>query len=186
MVYLSALWLPILLSAVLVFIASSIIHMVLQIHKNEYKKLPGEENLLEAMRKEGLARGEYMFPCAPSFKESGSPEMQEKYKRGPCGIMTVLPSGAPAMVKGLVLWFFYSVVISVFVAYIASRTLSAGTPYLSVFRITGAVAVLAYAVSYLPDYIWRGKPLGATFWHVFDGVVYGLLTAGVFGWLWPS
>jgi hypothetical protein len=186
MVYLSALWLPILLSAVIVFIASSIIHMVLQIHKNEYKKLPGEENILEAMRKEGVVPGEYMFPCAPSFKESGSPEMQEKYKRGPCGIMTVLPSKAPAMGKGLVLWFIFSLVISVFAAYIASRTLSVGTPYLTVFRITGTVAVLAYAISALPDYIWKGKPLGSTILHVVDGVIYGLLTAGVFGWLWPS
>ncbi len=53
MVYVTALWLPILLSTVLVFIASSIIHIVLPYHRSDHKKLPNEEKLLEAMRNGG-------------------------------------------------------------------------------------------------------------------------------------
>jgi len=186
MVFLSALWLPIILSAVLVFIVSSIIHMVLQTHKNEYKKLPGEESIMTAMRQEGVTPGQYAIPCASSMKEMGSPEMLQKYNQGPVAYMTILPSGPPAMAKGLVLWFLYSVLISVFVAYIASRTLGTGPEYLTVFRITGTVAVLAYATTYFPDSIWKGAPWSTTFKHIVDGIVYGLLTAGVFSWLWPS
>jgi hypothetical protein len=186
MVYLSALWLPVILSAVLVFIVSSIIHMVLQTHKNDYRKLPGEEKIMAAMRQEGVAPGLYVTPRASSMKEMGNPEMLKKYNEGPVSFLTVLPSGPPAMTKGLIQWFLYSVLISLFAAYIASRTLSAGTEYLTVFRITGTVAVLGYGITYLPDSIWKGLPWSITFKNVVDGVVYGLVTAGVFSWLWPS
>lgn len=186
MVSLAALWLPILLSAVFVFIASSILHMALQLHKGEYGKLPGEENILEAMRKEGVTRGEYMFPCAGSFKDAGSPEMQEKYKQGPCGFMIVAPTGPPSMGKPLALWFIYSLVISIFVAYLASRTLAAGAEYLTVFRVTGTVAFLSYAMSHVQQSIWKHVAWRSTLLHLFDGLVYGLMTAGAFGWLWPS
>jgi hypothetical protein len=112
--------------------------------------------------------------------------MQEKYKQGPCGFMTVVPSGTPAMGKNLVQWFIYSIVIGIFVAYITSRTLSADAEYLSVFRIAGAVAFISYAMGYVPNSIWMGVPWRSTLLHVFDGLIYGLVTAGMFGWLWPS
>jgi len=186
MVYLSALWLPILLSAVLVFVASSIIHMVLQFHKHEYKKLPDEESISTAMRTAGVARGEYAIPHAGSLKNAGTAEMQQKYQQGPCGYVTIVANGAPAIGKGLVLWFLYSVVISVCVAYIAGRTLVLGTEYLTVFRVTGTVACLAYAAAIIPNSIWKGTPWSSTLKHVLDGLVYGLVTAGAFAWLWPS
>ena len=185
MVQLTVLWLPILLSAVFVFVVSSIIHMVLKYHQNEYKKLPNENGVLETMRQEAPSPGQYVFPCAPSWKEAGTPEMVKKYEQGPCGLMTVMPNGAPKMTKSLVLWFLYSVVISVFAAYICGRNLPAGTEYITVFRFTGAVAVLGYAVGNLPNYIWWGTPWKTTLTGIFDGVIYGLVTAGTFGWLWP-
>ena len=39
---LGALWLPIVLSALLVFVVSAIIHMVLKYHNRDYKQLPNE------------------------------------------------------------------------------------------------------------------------------------------------
>jgi hypothetical protein len=186
MVSLTALWLPILLSAVGVFIVSSIIHMLLRFHKGEYGKLPGEANILEAMRKEGVSRGEYMFPCADSLKESSTPEMQEKFKQGPVGLMVVMPDGTPSMGKSLVTWFLYSIMVGIFVAYITSRTLPAGSEYLAVFRIAGAVAFIAYSVAHASNSIWKGVPWSSTFKHAVDGLVYGLVTGGFFGWLWPS
>ena len=48
MVGLTTLWLPVLLSAVLVFIASSIIHTLLNYHWTDWDKIPGEDNVLEA------------------------------------------------------------------------------------------------------------------------------------------
>ena len=185
MVYVTELWLPILLSAVAVFVTSSVINMLLPYHRSEYKKLPNEEKLLEAMRNEGVAPGLYVFPHAAKPKAMGSAEMIEKYKRGPVGMVTVMPSRPPAMGKYLTMWFLFCVVMGVFVAYLAGRTLHPGSEYLAVFRIAGTVAFLGYGATQLTDSIWKGQAWSATLKHLFDGLVYGLLTAGVFGWLWP-
>jgi hypothetical protein len=182
---LSDLWLPILLSAVFVFVVSSILHMVIPIHKGDYKKLPGEQRVLEEMRAQGVQPGSYMFPCAGSMKEMGSPEMIDKCNLGPVGYLTVVPSGPPAMGKSLVQWFLYTVVIGMLVAYAAALGLDRGTAYLPVFRLTGTIAILGYAVGALPDSIWKGQSWAVTLKFIFDGVVYGLVTAGTFGWLWP-
>ncbi len=185
MVPITSLWIPILVSAVIVFIASSILHMVLQYHRSEYRKLPNENVLMEAIGKENVQPGFYAFPHTTGPKEMNSPEMIEKFKRGPVGYLTLIPKGAPAMGKYLILWFSYCVLIGVFVAYLTGRTTSAGTHYLAVFRIAGTIAFLGYGVGFILDSIWKGQPWSATLKHVFDGLIYGLLTAGTFGWLWP-
>ncbi|HEX9734367.1 MAG TPA: hypothetical protein VGG06_20535 [Thermoanaerobaculia bacterium] len=186
MVALTALWLPILLSAVAAFIASSILHMVLTYHRSDYSPLPGEANIQAAMRKEGVARGHYVLPHCTDMKEMTKPEVKEKYEKGPVALITVMPSGLPSMAKPLVSWFVYCVVISVFVAYLAGRTLAAGTDYLMVFRVAGTTAFLGYAAAQATNSIWGGLPWGITIKHMFDGLIYALLTAGFFGWLWPS
>ena len=180
------LWLPILLSAVFVFVVSSIVHMVLPIHKGDYRKMPGEASVLEAMRARGVQPGEYMFPCPESMKDMCSPGMVEKYNQGPVGILTVLPSGPPRMGKCLVQWFLYLIVIGIFVGYITSLALTAGAEYMRVFRVSGTVAILAYTVCNLPASIWKGQKWSTTFKFMFDGMLYGLVTAGTFGWLWPD
>ncbi len=186
MVSLTALWLPIVLSAAVVFIASSVIHMVFKYHNSEYHKLPNEEKLLDAMRAENVAPGFYAFPHCGSAKEMGSPEMQERYKKGPCGMLNVIPTGPPAMAKKLVGWFVYCLVVGFFAAYLASRTLAPGTHYLQVFRVVGCVSFMGYGFAHLSDGVWNMKLWSMSLKHLFDGLVYGLLTAGVFGWLWPS
>ena len=185
MVPIAALWLPILLSAVIDFIASSIIHIALPIHRSDYRKLPDEEKAMDTLRTTGLTPGRvYFFPFT-THKEMKSPAMVEKFKRGPVGMLTILPSGPPSVGKNLVQWFIYCLLIGVFVAYITGRTLHPGAHYLSVFRVAGSVAFLGYAFGQIQDSIWKGQTWGVTFKHVFDGLIYGLLTAGTFGWLWP-
>jgi hypothetical protein len=186
MIPLTELWLPILLSAVFVFVASSVIHMALPIHRGDYRKLPDEDALLEALRAHGLQPGHYMFPLPASMKDMNTPEMREKYQRGPVGTMTVLPNGPPAIGTNLILWFLYSVLIGIFVAYIGSLALPRGAEYRAVFRVCGTVAILAYALASVPESIWKGQRWGVTLKFIFDGVVYGLVTAGTFGWLWPE
>lgn len=186
MEFLTELWLPILLSAAFVFIVSSIIHMALPIHKGDCKKLANEDAVLEAMRSAGVGPGAYMFPCASSMKDMGSPEMVEKYKRGPVGWMTVMPPGGFNMGRSLVWWFIQSLIISLLAAYIGWHSLGAGAPYLTVFRITGAAAILGYSIGHMHDSIWKGGSWGTTLKFMFDGVIYGLVTAGAFGWLWPD
>lgn len=185
MVYLTALWLPIVLAAVVVFLASFILHMVIPHHRNDHRKLPNEEAVLEAMRKEGVSPGNYYFPRPAGPKDMKSPEMMEKYEKGPVGIMNILPSGPPAMGKSLVLWFVYCLVLGVFVAYITGRTLGPGAEYLAVFRVAGATGFLGYALGHLHESIWKGQYWSTTFKFLIDGLIYALVSAGVFAWLWP-
>jgi hypothetical protein len=184
MVALSALWLPIVLAAVIVFIASSILHMVLPYHRSDYKKLPGEEKVGAAIREAGVAPGLYMFPHT-THAEMKSPETAEKFKRGPVGTLNVRQSGPINMGKFLGLWFVYCLIVSYFTAYATGITLAAGTNYLVVFRVAGTVAFMTYGLSQLANGIWKGEPWGMVIKEVIDGLVYGLLTAGTFGWLWP-
>jgi hypothetical protein len=186
MVPLTALWLPILLSAVIVFVASSIMHMALPFHRSDYRKLPEEEKVLAALREAGVTPGrEYRFPFG-TMKELKTPGMQERFKRGPVGILTVMPGGVPAMGKYLTQWFLYCIVVSIFAAYLTGRTRLPGTTYLEVFRVAGTAAFLGYAPALAQNAIWRGATWGVTLKHVIDGFIYGLLTAGTFGWLWPK
>ncbi len=186
MMSLTDLWLPILVAGVFVFIVSSILHMVIPIHKSDYKKMSGEEKVLAEMRTQGVQPGGYSFPCAGTMKNMGSPEMVEKFNQGPVGFLTVVPSGVPAMGKSLTQWFMFSILVGVFIAYAAALGLDPGAAYMAVFRLTGTVAILGYAMGALPDSIWKGRGWGITLKFVFDGVVYGLVTAGTFGWLWPD
>jgi hypothetical protein len=184
MVSLAALWLPILLSAVIVFVASSILHMVLPYHKNDYSKLPDEEKVVAALRGMTLPRGLYIFPYC-THQEMKKPEMVEKYKLGPVGHMTIFQPGKINMGKYLGQWFVYCLIVAFFAAYLASRTLMPGTHYLQVFRVVGTAAFMAFGIGTLANGIWKGQPWGMTIKETVDGLIYGLLTAGTFGWLWP-
>jgi hypothetical protein len=182
MEFLTELWLPIVLSAVFVFIVSSVVHMALPIHKSDWKQLPDEDDVLDAMRQHGVKPGDYMFPFACGMKEMSTPEMTEKINRGPTGNMTVLPPGF-GMGRALGQWFAYSLVVSAFVAYVASFAMDASGDYMAVFRLTGTVATLVYATSNVTNSIWKGVAWSSTWKFVFDGVLYGLTTAGTFAWL---
>ncbi|HEX3104534.1 MAG TPA: hypothetical protein VHQ22_08805 [Terriglobales bacterium] len=185
MVPIHALWLPILLSAVIVFVASSIIHMALPIHKSDYRKLPDEEKALDTLRAAGVTPGrEYRFPFCTQ-KEMKSPEAIEKFKRGPVGLLVIMPSGTMKMGKFLGQWFVYCVVVSIFAAYLTGRTRAPGTEYLEVFRVAGCTAFIGYALAQAQNSIWRGVTWGVTLKHMLDGLIFGLLTGGTFGWLWP-
>jgi len=182
--FLTALWLPILLSAVIVFVASSILHMVLKYHQSDCYQLPNEEQTLSALRCAGLKPGYYHFPFT-THKDMKSPATQEKFKQGPVGLLTVLPSGPPAMGKYLGSWFGYCLLVGFFTAYISFHSVPSGANYLFVFRIAGATAFMAYGIGPLANGIWKGQPWGMTLKEAFDGLIYGLLVGGTFGWLWP-
>jgi hypothetical protein len=186
MVSLGELWLPILLSAVVVFVVSSVIHMVVKWHNNDWGSVPNEADVMGAMRSAGVKPGQYFFPNCQDFKDMATPEMQEKYNAGPVGFMTVLPDGVPGMGKSLILWFLYSLLISAIAGYVGTLALSHGAGYGDVFRVVGTAGVLGYAVSCITDSIWKGVSWTATLKFVIDGVLYGLATAGTFAWLWPD
>ena len=185
MTQLHLLWLPILLSSAIVFIVSSIIHMLSPWHKNDYPKLSNEEKVLDALRPLDIPPGEYMMPRPSSREEMKSPEFAEKLKKGPVLLMTVW-KGHLSMGKNLVMWFIYTVVIGLFAAYVTGRALPIGSAYLHVFRFAGATAFLGYSGALWQSSIWFNKPWSITLKSTVDGLIYALLTAGVFGWLWPQ
>ncbi len=186
MTTIAALWLPIILSAVIVFVASSIIHMAPLWHRGECPALPEQDRVQDALRPFNFKPGEYMLPRAKDMKSMQAPEFVERLNRGPVVIMTVIANGPMSMSKSLVRWFIYIVIVSIFAAYVAGATLPAGTSYLGVFRVAGTTAFIAYAVGLWQQSIWYSRPWSTTAKHTFDGLIYGLLTGGTFGWLWPT
>jgi hypothetical protein len=185
MVTILSLWPAILISAVLVWIASAIIWTILPHHKSDYKGLPDEEAARNALQPQDLKPGQYDIPHIASRADIKQPDVLKKFNDGPVGFFTVVPKGMPPMAKGMILSFIYYLIVGILIAYVTSRTLSPGVEYLTVFRLTGVVAWLAYGFGIFQDSIWFGRPWSSSLKHLGDTLIYGLLTAGVFGWLWP-
>jgi len=185
MVPIAALWLPIIISAVLVFVASTVIHMVLTYHKPDYRPVSDEEGLRQALKKQNLAPGQYHIPHVMDMADFKKPEVLKKFEEGPLAMITIRKAGPMTMTPALIQWFVYLLVISVFVAYLTGRVVAPGTDYLHVFRVAGTTAFLAYAGGQAMQSIWSGTPWSITIKNIFDGLVYSLLTAGSFGWRWP-
>ena len=182
---LTALWLPIVLSAVVVFLVSSIIHMLSPWHKGDYPKLPNEAQVMDALRPLNIPPGDYCMPRPSSSADMKSPEFAEKMARGPIVIMTVVTPGAMSMRRNLSLWMAYAAVVGVFAGYVAGRALPVGADYLHVFRFVGVTAFLSYSMALWQMSIWYNRSWVSTIKSTIDGLIYALLTAGMFGWLWP-
>ena len=181
-----SLWVPVLVSALAVFIVSSIMHMALKYHSADYKPLPNEEAVREALGKGSLAPGLYHLPTCPDMKSMGEPAVKAKFEQGPVGFVTIVPSGLPAMPKYLAQWFLFSLLVSFVSAYVARHTLHAGADGMLVMRITGAVAFTAYGFSNLVDSIWKGQPWANTGRALIDGAIYAVTTGVTFRLLWPA
>lgn len=184
MVPLQSLWLVVIVSAVVVFVASSIIWMALPIHKDDYKKLGDKEEGVRSLVR-GMAAGVYMFPWCTPKDEKNDPAAAQRVKEGPWGILNVVPKRW-SMGPMLGLWFLNLLIISILVAYVTRHGAPPGTPYMGVFRVAGVAALLGHVAGAMPSCIWHGRPWSQLPGQIFDAVVYALLTAGVFGWLWPK
>lgn len=185
MVALGALWLPILVAAVLVFFASYLLHMVLGYHRTDYRKVPSEDATMDALRPFNLAPGDYHFPSPASPAAMGNPEFLAKMKKGPVVMMTVFPPGDVRLGSRLAQWFVFCLVVGLFAAYLTSRALPPGAPYMQAFRFAGTVAFIGYGLAQWENTIWYNRAWQTTLKNTFDALVYGLLTGGAFGWLWP-
>jgi hypothetical protein len=185
MVPIGMLWLPLVLSAVIVFFASFIMHMLLPYHRGQLKRVPREDDVMAALRPFNIPPGDYGMPHVSTPKEMKDPAFLAKRQAGPVAFMTVMRPGSYSMGKYLAMWFAYSLVVNAFAAYIAGRALGPGVDYLQVFRFVGSTAFLGYSLALAQNSIWGGRAWSTTLTSIFDGLVYGLLTAGTFGWLWP-
>jgi hypothetical protein len=185
MAHTALLWLPVVLSAIIVFVASSIVHMGPFWHRRDFPALPREAEVLAALRPLALPPGDYMLPRAGDMKTYHSSEFTEKLRQGPVAVMTVLPNGPVSMGRNLALWFVYLLVVCLLVAVITGRVLPLGTAYPRVFKVSGAIAFLGYALALCQPSIWYGRSWRLTAKGFLDGLIYAALTAGTFGWLWP-
>ncbi len=176
-----SLWLPILASAIIVFVASALVWMVLPWHKSDFKKLPDEEAARRALK--GLVTGHYMVPYCMDPAELKNEAMRSKYIEGPQAFITVADNRLPQMWPKLVASFLYYVAVGVACAYMVSRTLPANAVYLEVFRIAGTTAFLAHGLAYVQDSIWFSRPWSLTAKNLMDALIYALLAGGTFGWL---
>ena len=183
---LGSLWLPGVVSAVAVFLLSSLLHMLLKYHRADFKRLADEDAVAEALRKAGPSPGVYFIPYCSEASQMKDPAMVKKFTDGPVVGLTVRPNGPPSIGRNLAQWFLLSLLVSFVIAYVARHTLSPGSPGLEVMRITGTVAFVAYGFGYFQDSIWKGIPWSNSLRGLIDAALYALTTGLVFRWLWPG
>jgi len=159
--------------------------MALPWHKGDCRKLPNEDAVMDALRPFAIPPGDYGIPRPSSMKDMKSPEFNEKMNKGPVMLITVLPNGPMSMGQSLILWFLHCIVVSLIAAYVTGRALPVGAVYLKVFRFAGTTAFVGYSLALWQMSIWYRRSWLTTFKSNVDGLIYALLTAGVFGWLWP-
>jgi hypothetical protein len=175
------LWIPILVSSMIVFVMSALVWMVLPWHKSDFRKAANEDALRVALQ--GADTGQYILPYCTNPAELKDEALARKFVEGPQAFITVIPNGMPRMGSKLVLSFVYYVVVGMLCAYVLTRTMSVDASYLEVFRISGTVAFIAYGIAYIQDSIWFGRPWSLTSKSLLDAMIYALLTGGAFGWL---
>src|SRR5215471_17670040 len=127
MITLTQLLLPALLSAILVFLVSSLIHMLTPWHAGDFARLPNEDAVLTALRPLNMAPGAYVAPRPSSMKEMGTDEFKAKLQRGPNVMINVMPNTSGGMGQQLGSWFVYAAVVALFAGYITSRAVAGGT-----------------------------------------------------------
>ena len=186
MVNVTELWLPILVSPVLIFLVSSVIHMLTPWHKDDYRTVPNEDGAMQALRPFGLAPGDYMMPRPSSMADMQSPAFLEKVRQGPKVVMTVLPAGPMTMTRNLVGWFAYLLVIAAIVGELYAMVLRRGADGHDVLHVTLITSFLGYAAALWQMTVWYNRSVGTTLRSTIDGLIYAAMTAGVFAYFWPG
>ena len=177
---------PIFLSSVVVFIVSTIVHMVLPWHKSDYPKMPNEEKVSDALRPFAIPPGDYFIPRVESRNDLNSPEFNNKLNKGPVILMTVFPNGRTKMGPTMFYWFLFLLIVGIFSAYVTGSALGPGAAFWQVFRFAGTTAFIGYCLALWEMFIWYKRSFSITIKATIDGLIFACFTAAVFGWLWPS
>ncbi|HAH47944.1 hypothetical protein [Gimesia sp.] len=178
---LTSLLLPVLLSAIALFFASFLSWMVVQLHKDDWKKMEQEDEFLKAMQDLNVPVGSYMFPGCQSSDEMKSKEYQEKWNTGPCGVMTVYPK--VNMGKNLGLTFVFFLVISFSLAYLATLAIPPGAEFMTVFRFMSTAGLLTFLAATIQHAIWFHNRITV---HIIESIAYAAIVGTIFGLMWPA
>ena len=157
-------WIPILLSTALTFLASSLVWTVLPHHKKDWAKFSGATVDLT-----NVPAGQYIMHQDQSADWYG---------------YLFIRRGKHNMGKALAYWASNLVLISLFVGYLVYHTTPRGTEYLQVFRVAGTAALLGFAGNIAQKSIWWGWRWDVTWKDLIDDIVYALLVAGTFAFYW--
>jgi hypothetical protein len=159
--------------------------MVFGYHAGDYKAVPRQDDVMGALRPFSIPPGDYCLPRPSSMKDMGSAEHKARVEKGPNLIFTVLPPDASFMGATMAKWFLYCVVAAFVTAYVTGVAYGPGATYPQIFRLAGTVGFASFAMA-LPQFsIWYRRSWKTTLLSMFDGLVYGCLIGGTFGWLWP-
>lgn len=181
-----SLWLPILLSAVVVFVISSLVHMVFKWHMPDYKGFANEDAVRAAIRAGNPAPGQYVLPYCKDMKDLASEAMTKKYQEGPVGFLRLAAPGPNNMGKSLGIWFLFTLVITTVAAYLAWRVCGLDPAQASrAAKWAGTISFIAFGFGGVPESIWMARPWVSTAKYLLDAALYGLGTGLVFYWLWP-
>ena len=179
------LWMPILVTAVAVFVASSLIHMVFKWHNSDYKKLANEDAVRDAIRAGAPAPGQYVVPHCADMKDMQNESMRQKFIDGPIGMLTLRKNGPPSIGGSLVQWFIYVLAVTSIAGAMAMRAFGMQGSAHGAGHLVGLICFLTYTGGSVQMGIWMGKPWSSVIKDALDGLIYATISALVFSWLWP-
>lgn len=180
------LWLPTLVAAVSVFVASSLIHMVFKWHNSDYRKLANEDDVLAAIRTGAPAPGQYVLPHCADMKDLQNESMQKKFREGPVGFLTLKRPGPPAMGGALAKWFVLNLVVATVAALVAAHVWGLrADANRAACHMVALITFLTYGGGSIQAGIWMGKPWTSVAKDLLDSVIYAVVSGAAFCWLWP-
>ena len=178
------LWLPILLSAAVVWIVSAVVWMALPHHKQDFIGLPDEDGFSDFIRKSGIKPGNYVFPDFRGREAMKSEKITKALEEGPVGHLSVWRT--PVTMGGkMVATFIVYLVVSTLIAYLAAVALPKAADFAKVFQVVGTAGILAYCFAFIPNNIWFGTHPRTIIASIIDGIFYGAITGAIFAWRWP-
>lgn len=185
-VTLTDLWMPILLGAILAWMASAAIHLALKYHNGDYRQLANEDEVAAAIRNGSPSPGLHSLPYCVDMKQMNDPAMQAKFTNGPVAFVTVFPNGMPPMGKLIGQQVLYFLVGCALIGWVAALVLAPGAPMDRVFCVVGSISFLAFGWAVVPFAIWYGHAWSTTAKYLLDALIYALVVGGCFAWLWPA
>jgi len=180
------LWMPILGASVIAWLASGLIHMLIKYHNSDFQKIENEDEVMTAVGQGSPSLGLHHFPHCADMSEMANEDMQQKMIKGPVGMLVMFPNGLPNMGKYLGQQFAYFLVGNALIAYCATLVLLPGAEFLTVFRFFSAVGFIAFGWACIPYSIWFGFQWSMTAKYLLDALIYALVVAATFAWLWPE
>jgi hypothetical protein len=180
-----SLLLPIVVSAVAVFVLTLIIHMT-PWHRSDYIRLPDEDGVMKVLRPLNIPPNDYMVPHPGSGEYMRSPEYDAKRAAGPVMIVTVAPSGPWNIGKMMGLWLLFAVTVSASMACVVGTIVPPGGNRHAVFHHVGVITFLTYAMGAVPLSIWYHRKWSTTLKTAVDSLLYALATGWIFAMMWPQ